>query len=282
MKPISDLLILGIDPAPSKRGNAVVQINIQAGVAHIRPPIQWTHAETRTQLLDLKTSHQYVLLAWDAPLTGPADLNTPGEQDFTQRRLEKVVLQSKPKPPAGISVQGYSGCQHWTISQWLFGLPQVQPNFEPLNDFELVTEDVGGLPERSLVEVHPAVALWQWLKDEYPKNDEDFFCYKKSSRRGIYSQRREKLIQMLATRWRRQLDLEVTDNVIEAAKDSADHFDALIAAVLAYAWAVKDGFVHLVGSRATGAWLLPRTDETKEWARQCNQTSLAKAPAKQP
>src|SRR5580704_8258854 len=68
-----------------------------------------------------------VLVAWDAPLTGPPDPESwTNGQDLTIRKIERF-FRNDPlyKVPKGISVLGYSGCSHWTITRRLLGLHRV-------------------------------------------------------------------------------------------------------------------------------------------------------------
>lgn len=136
------------------------------------------------------------LVCWDAPLTGPPnEASQCFEGDLCTRVIEKYVgggevrwtddeghlvprSQSwRPKstsaeaPPKGISVRGFAGLSHWTITRRVLGLPRVGPYDAPLEALParlLVGASASPPPpdpERpSVVEVHPAVGLWLWLR----------------------------------------------------------------------------------------------------------------------
>jgi len=261
-------LCIGIDPAPSGkagRGNAVVIL--EAGRKLVfRPSVP--HDVIRQQLADWKKSDS-VLLAWDAPLTGPADpdsaeagaRNKELNTDFTTRVIEQVYGNGDWKPDEGISVQGYAGCQHWALTRNLLGLPRVGPYDKKAEDlpFNLLVEKPDDWNGQNVVEVHPALAMWLWLrKDNPPLN----FRYKTAKgctateRRGI----RTKLLERLLETWE---GLGVLPNMLPSDSDrhefekSPDLLDALVGAILAYLWVTRVDDVTLEGDRRKGTFLLP-------------------------
>lgn len=248
------VLCVGVDPAPSgrsARGNAMASIHSSNGKLKIESkPL--SHPALRQRLRDW-AGEPSVLLAWDAPLTGPSaplcvKAGGPGAEtrcDFTQRDIERAFTKAW-KPPKGISVQGYSGCSHWALTRNLLGLPVVGPYDTCHPVFKLLTER----PEVSwnghyVVEVHPALALWLWLRGNHADWD-----YKKSIevRRGMAIQ--------LARKWS-DLGVQLNEADLEKIVVTSDALDAAVAAVLAFSWVVSDSGVQLLGDRAKGAMLLP-------------------------
>lgn len=112
------------------------------------------------------------LVCWDAPLTGPRnpdDAGVPG--DFTQRLIESFFRDGKTglKTPDGVSVRGYGGCPHWTITRSLLGLPRLGPydvGYAGLPFDLLPSARSTGDGRPSVVEIHPGVAAWLWCRDE--------------------------------------------------------------------------------------------------------------------
>ncbi|MDE0507448.1 MAG: hypothetical protein OXI17_02290 [Gammaproteobacteria bacterium] len=113
--------------------------------------------ELREYLDGLAGAKEAVLVCWDAPLTGPFDPDDAGSHrfDFTKRPIERFFPLDETgfKTPKGISVQGYAGCQHWTISRSLLGLPRVGPYDKPENNlpFRLVAASGGPMRSRKSV-----------------------------------------------------------------------------------------------------------------------------------
>jgi hypothetical protein len=261
-------LCIGIDPAPSgkqTRGSAIV--TLKAGeylkIIECEP-----HDGLRKRLKDWKNEDS-VLLAWDAPLTGPADPdsneagapNSELQTDFTTRAIERVYRNDDRELDAGISVQGYAGCQHWALSRNLLGLPRVGPYDKKPEDlpFNLLIQKPDNWEGQNVVEVHPALAMWLWLRDEQPHID---FRYKTSKGRTAGQRRsiRTKLLEKLLDIW---AGMEVPPNMLPSDSDrhkfenSPDLLDALVGAMLAYIWVTRVDDVKLLGDQRKGTFLLP-------------------------
>lgn len=258
---MNDMLIVGVDPAPGK-GSTAVEVTIKNG----EPSITLCNGEKVLSTQELCerfeewNSKPSVLIAWDAPLTGPSDIEKPWENHSLTRRKIEALFAKKDDQIPGISVRGYGGCPHWTISQRMLGLPKLHPTHAG-GDFTLIDADSQKnklIDHRWVVEVHPAVAIWQWLQ----KSDNGW-RYKGSTKE---SQRiRAEFCDRLAEKWKELgLGLDV-GSILEVAKKSDDVLDALTAAVLAYMWVSNDKKVVLVGNKHTGAWLVPENSETKKW-----------------
>lgn len=258
---------VGIDPAPSSKGSAIVEYLAGESPAKIRLRRNVSHPELRADLCRWKSEHPSVLIAWDAPLTGPQDpeANEAGgsgvhsRADFTMRDIEKEIRDEIPDEVEGISVVGYAGCPHWTITRNLLGLPRVGP-FDREWD-ALPYSLLWARPEfwsgHYVLEVHPAVALWAWLKDSDTKITD--WRYKRGSRQ---SQREisGQLLAGLECYWQK-LSLypfvaAIRENRAELI-ESNDLLDALVAAALAALFIPDSARVDLRGNRSRGAMLLP-------------------------
>jgi len=188
-----------------------------------------------------------VLVAWDAPLTGPPDPEVwTGGRDLTMREIERFFGRSGSCPaPNGISVRPYCGCPHWTISRRLLGLPRVGPyDVAGKLPFALASDDRNRPSKgRYVVEVHPAVALWRWCSGDYPgpwKYKKDKKCLKKL--RELMSRRAGKLLS------------DICDD---------DELDAWTGWYLARCWLDRNG-VMLLGNAKTGSFLLPDQSKLRE------------------
>jgi hypothetical protein len=194
-----------------------------------------------------------VLIAWDAPLTGPRDPDKPftNDQDLTIRSIEKFFRKGGPlDPPKGIATLGYGSCPHWTITRALLGLPRVgQYDAKAGLPFNLVTDDEDRPNEgRHVVEVHPAVALWLWCKaDGY---DGDSWQYKGAKKDAIC---RQELSRLMSRRIQRAEVLRAND----------DEFDAWVAWHLAHSW-LSSGGVMLLGNAKHGSFLLPQDEMVRD------------------
>ena len=258
---------VGIDPGPAKGlhcydsyGRHHVDLNC-----------------SRSYLGDL-AKEDSILICWDAPLTGPSAValrsDTLKGSDLTQRPIEKFFSQSKWhfKAPKGISILPYSGCSHWTISRSLLGLPRMGPfDISDGLPFQLCQESVFQGKGAWVVEVHPAVAMWLWTKDEICLTSWE---YKKDIR--IADSILECLLKIL-----RDSNLhDALESVKEfcrpadtAPKGFDDILDACIAYILGELWIIGDPRVMLLGDERTGSMLVPRSSNLiKQWDAFCAKT----------
>lgn len=220
--------VIGIDVAPAKGGHVCEDGS---------PPKEMKPCDLDSYLKGLPDN---VLIAWDAPLTGPPDVEAWTDcQDLTTREIERFFGPSGPLPaPPGISVRSYCGCPHWTISRRLLGLPRVGPyDMEAELPFRIVTNDQDRpVTGHHVVEVHPAVAIWRWCSAHHdgPWN------YKKNQKC------RDELGRLMSRRIRK----------VEVAGADDDELDAWTAWYLAHCWLERRG-VMLLGNARTGSFLLP-------------------------
>ncbi len=259
--------IIGIDPAPGKKSAVYVP---RIGFAEFSP----------SELGEfLTTCHGGdVLLCWDAPLTGTRDPDGPisdEKGDHTKRAIERWLSRAYPKMPDGISVQGYAGCQHWTITRRLLGLPRVGIYDSTEIPFRLAAEPLAPPTAKAwVVEVHPALAMWLWLKGPPTGEERRTWRYKGAARgaqKAVQNVDPADLFEALEKRLG-SMAPQLADAFVVARnglekKDplTPDRLDAFVAWLLGHLWlnplAIADetARVHLYGDKRTGAMLLPAT-----------------------
>lgn len=198
------------------------------------------------------------LVCWDAPLTGPRDSDDAGVPgDFTQRLIESFFRDGKTglKTPDGVSVRGYGGCPHWTITRSLLGLPRVgryDVAYDELPFDLLPSASSTGDTRPSVVEIHPGVAAWLWCR--HARDGDASWAYKKDS--SVLSELWEIIRCMANDLWQ--------DGPTPA---NDDQFDAAVGYILGRAYVaeveVGIGRVSTLGDRRTGSFLLPDTPDLR-------------------
>lgn len=237
--------VIGIDPAPSKK--TVIYDGEQF--------IEISAIELKKEYLDKVKAD--TLICWDAPLTGGMSENfEDGDSPFYQRRIEQLINKIMPKVE-GISTLPYAGCSHWAITQHCFGFPLINDEFKPMKQtpFKLIfNQDEQDKPfeGKYIVEVHPALALWLWLKDKV----EDWNYKGGTGKNKKTSAEKKEIIKKIITELNEKLSFNVP---LEIEKD--DYLDAYIAWKLGDLWINEKKKVILVGNKNTGAMLLPNVDD---------------------
>lgn len=285
------MIVVGIDPAPGKGLMICGDPKSDKVFTHVN--ISEAHFYI-VNLANKEVNQEGVLICWDSPLTGPPNgylnptnhlsLSKLDPNPYVQRRIEKTLTTlvkaraidstSKPSKVSGISTLPYSQCSHWTISRAVLGLPRVGPYDRTDNlPFRLITENmVPTKPENCVIEVHPALALWLWLKDKRDDNagtanDGDgrpswrYKSGKKADRQAVFKDL-----------WVSFRDLDCVRSVLddsgkfpEEPEDDGthdgthddDHLDAMVAYTLGKLWLRGDGSVKLYGDESCGSMLLP-------------------------
>jgi predicted nuclease with RNAse H fold len=222
--------VLGIDPAPSKKNVIFDGENFYE---------KYNKKELKAQELKeyIKALSKDTLICWDAPLSFDVS-----KGDFYYRPIEKFFkYYNKDKLPKGISMMPIAGCSHWLMSQYVVGYPAV--NCEN-NEILLITkkEDLQ-VNKLKIIEVHPALAIWIWLKDE---NIEEW-KYKKTK------QSFEEILKILKNKNIVNLDLP---------KHNDDYLDSYIAWKLGNMLMQKPESVMLLGDES-GCILVPKDEEIK-------------------
>lgn len=183
-----------------------------------------------------------MLICWDAPLFHSNDEYLDATQTpYYTRNIEAFFSKKNGIAlPSGISVLGYAGCPHWSITQALTGYPLVHSFFKGFDPpFELVFDK--NKITKSIVEVHPAVAIWIWCKGETPKIDDWHYKGPKKVTKTFDS-----IIEIL----KRKGIIEGIDITTD------DQLDAYIAWKLGMEW-ITGNIVYILGNNETGAFLLP-------------------------
>ena len=252
-----DLRVISVDPAPGKESTIFDGRDFSTKTGH----------GLRSYLDEPGNRTPETLLCWDAPLTGPADPASAGTgRDFTQRLIESFFMQSKAgfKTPKGISVRPYSGCPHWTITRSLLGLPRTGPydlDFQQL-PFRLLPAPPSEKADRpSVVEIHPAVAVWLWCKDIRRKAST--WNYKGKRNDGIRKELWCIILERTGFPWGNR-----------RTPTNDDEFDAAVGYLLGSMYFQRRGStngnpcVEILGDRCTGALLLPADpDLEKSWGK---------------
>lgn len=235
--------MIAVDPAPGKEST------LFDGTTFLRRDARGL----RAYLDQPRNRTRETLLCWDAPLTGPRDPASAGTfpSDFTQRRVERFFRQKETgfQTPKGISVLGYSGCQHWTITRSLLGLPRTGPydiDYRRLPYHLLPGPDTECAERASVVEVHPAVAAWLWCRGARDKRWE----YKKDV--AIRNEMWSIILARTGFPW------------VGGHPRDDDEFDAAVAYILGSLYvrdrsgaAEDERGVTILGDRFTGSFLLP-------------------------
>jgi len=155
-----DLMLIGIDPAPTKPAAVVYgTAGSTPATAEVAPRL------LATWLRDIMANHPGVLVAWDAPLSFSPTFG------FSDRPIDKTVRafvaeQVKAKnggfENGAISALPFSGCPHWAITCEAVGTP-----FGDRQRFLMPTSR-DELKERGsyLIEVHPAVTIGMWWLEQ--------------------------------------------------------------------------------------------------------------------
>lgn len=238
----ADWKVVGIDPAPRK-GLSVFdedgfrQVKVEKAPAYIDSLF--------------KTSNK-ILICWDSPLTAPSKTSEIEKSVFTQRAIESFFSSQDWRTPKGISVRGYSGCPHWTISRYLLGLPQV--GRYDANDIPFALCCDGEMPKsgKCVVEVHPAVAIWLALS--------------RKDRSWEYKKDKDVLKDLLKDMTNTELFGPVLEECSKPPNND-DELDALVAYSLGRAWLSGEYSVGSLGDRKSGSFLLPIDKPLKEaWA----------------
>ena len=291
MNVMSDIKVIGIDPAPFKKstvfdGDKVLSELLNKKFKSNNGFYEFKPHELVCVIKKIKENNKEnnnnILICWDAPLTGP-DFNNIEEcknnkvkfyeGNFSDRKIEKWLrLKVKPKekkdpPLKTVTVRYYSGLVHWTITKYIFGLPEMggadscdNLPFQLLTDDKMKDLDQWNKSKNSIVEVHPAVAIYIIYEEakrnckkafpDYKNNKEDLECLWGSIKcHPFFNEVRVCKNEVSKDKCEENCKMEININ-------THDELDALVAYTLGKNW-VKDNGVKLIGDKNTGAMLLP-------------------------
>jgi len=237
--------ILGIDPAPSKQSVVFDGEKFKKYNAN--------------ELKELITKTKNTLICWDAPLG--FDVNT---NDFYYRPIElffkannKKINDFQIKPPSGISVLPIAGCPHWLISQYIVGYPTIDS--KSLKIPLIIKKEDFKLNSTQIVEVHPALAIWIWLKNKNLQKDEwKYKCQKKYIKKKAFN----KILSLLKEKNIINLEKLNPQDKKEIINFNDDYLDAYIA------WKLGDLLINsskvMILGEKSGSILLPYDKELKD------------------
>ena len=246
--------VLGIDPAPSKKSVAFDGENFHA----------FSIPELEEFLEEEKKSHKSILVSWDAPLSGALDkenfsLSIRKIESFFYRQSKTAKSLDEGRGiPHGISTLGFSGCPHWTISQYLFGLPILNSKLQKSSVFKLLmSRDKLNSTGLYITEIHPALSIWILLKQELQNHQlfQDSWQYKGNSAKDTLK-RREMLIESL-------LSLTLVKDVLKTDVNiqSDDELDAFVCWLMGARLVQNDKRVTIYGDAIRGSFLLPMDED---------------------
>ncbi|NJC27030.1 hypothetical protein [Neolewinella antarctica] len=281
--------VIGIDPAPSNDSYIFDPSGVLNWTAGRKNPCK-SKSDSRViratpyQLLSAvkklaRKQDEKVLICWDAPLTGYV---WDEVQKITQGRLYTRPIEKKYQDenlPNGINTLGFAAAPHWTISQLALEYPRMMSDdkYKTSPPIKLLTKNKNRSLEYfsspKVVEVHPAVAMYYWLKEESFTDDGDntfqgdqiSWKYKpksKSEKNKEYRVTPKDCFKKLEHRFTVLKELDLKEPLKVAPGYSRDGpLDAIVAWLLGRLWLDTEE-VTLDGDREGGAWLLPKSAVT--------------------
>jgi len=240
--------VLGIDPAPAK----------DSVVFDGRDFKTFDPRELKEYIDTLSKEEEFLFIAWDVPLSAALDDNN---FSLTIRKIERFFNRNGRHAkelhiPEGISTLGFSSCPHWTVSQYIFGYPVINPHFQNNIDFELVMDNETLIKSRAghyITEIHPALSMWILLKNII---DDELFnsSWKYKGDSSMRTKKRSHIIveHLFALEFVREyID---TDNI---SITTDDELDAFVCWLMGRALGDNDPRVRIYGDKSNGSFLLP-------------------------
>lgn len=252
--------IIGVDPAPGKASCAFDGKDWH-WLGGVKSNLRGNDLSDVVAKLGKLTSHESVLVCWDAPLA--MSLNYEHHQKVNPLSSRPIELQLR-RLPTGISTGSFSGVCHWTISQYCWGLPNVRdaqnvvfPHSEIGGQWSLVVDDEPIEKGKWLAEVHPAVGVYALLVQLGLRSQGDEWRYKgkKEYRDKI------KMPQLILRLLKKLIESSQggTEAGLVAARDAFndqvasmgdDKIDAFVAWLMGFLW-VHKGCVKLSGAEVS-------------------------------
>lgn len=246
--------VIGVDPASGAKGSV-----IYCPLSHpeklqptqnskCSPPFYRLDGREMTEYIQ-KIKEENVLVAWDAPLTGTGENH---DQSQTTRAIERLL--SREIKESGVNTRGYAMLSHWVVSRRVLGLPRVGPYDLSLNrlPLKLITFEEEGLAAGAhVVEVHPTVAMYCWLT-------EDFQPYKGSK---LNAESKRRAIQANQKALAKKPALAALNP--DKAMQNDDELDAYLAYALGHLWLQGNHKVFFLGNAEQGGILLPNSKYTE-------------------
>jgi len=243
--------VISIDPAPVKKATVFDGEKFEL-VGALKLP---------EYVRDLTQDDSVKLLCWDAPLTGPPILSRESDihpSHYYSRKIDRFFGSKHGlATPEGISVRPYAGCSHWAVTRASLGYPWlgdycVKGDTLPFKLADQKCDVTKGGPW--LVETHPAVAMWLWLKDS-PPDLNGSWKYKKSL----------STVRVLWTTLCQKWPDDLSEPLCAAARDfkeakskiNDDMLDTAVGWVLGKMLLAGEGKASILGTYDTGTFLLP-------------------------
>lgn len=262
---------LGIDPAPGK------------GLVVFDPePVDHHHFRhvpascAREWLATQREAHPDLLVGWDAPLF--ADFTS----SYTERPIETLLKRTPRQPGLGpaVSVRGYGGCPHWTISIDVLGHP-LPWSVEASGRLPLVFpgDDLTG---GGVVETHPAVALAMlWPSGDLPVYKGSPRAEAKAGVDKITSVLRERCEAVFGVGFV-ELPADARETVtVGGGSPRGIGMDDLLDAQVSYLCvaAMERGKAILLGDRWRGGFVVARTEKALAWQARYEERFFGAGPA---
>ncbi len=195
------------------------------------------------------------VIGWDAPLSAAIEVEN---FDLFSREIERFFGAKKLLGiPKGISTLGYASCSHWSITQYIFGLPIVNPKLQKASKYHHINEK-SELQDCSfgVVETHPALSIYILLKEMLALQLQDDWRYK-GSPKSITQKNFLLLKEAIITH---PLSKKYAPIESKAIKDN-DYLDTYVCYLLTKAFVMSDESVMIYGDRSFGTFLLPKDKE---------------------
>jgi hypothetical protein len=251
-----DVPRIGIDPAPGKglvvfdprRGRGDEFEHVPATIARV-----W---------LERQRARREPLVGWDAPLFGSFS------GVYTERPIESFM---KNKLGPAVSVRGFAGCPHWTISLDVLGYPMPSWLATSVKS-RLPLRFPGDVVASGVVETHPAVALamaWPQGAGNLPSykpraNPKVTKAAAKAAVRDIEAVLRKRAKDVFGVPW---VNLPTQ---IPSAINLDDLLDAEISFLCVEA--MCRGRAMLLGDREHGGFVVPKTAAASHWQMKYRET----------
>ena len=230
--------LIGVDPAPAKKS-----------VVFDGERFSQFEADELKEYLESFGSD--TLISWDAPL------GDDFSQSLSYKPIERV-LNSKSsyidgkKPPRGISTLPFSGCPHWSISQYVLGYPIINKDIidsSKLKFHQVFSKKDISKTKPNVIEAHPAFAMWVWLRDRV--DFEDNWRYKGDKKaKEKFEVLKEALFELEFVKRYADIKSMIVDD---------DHLDSFLAYLLLDRFLVDEARIY--GDRKMGVMLLPKLDD---------------------
>jgi hypothetical protein len=260
---MSQTRILGIDPAPSKPNTVFDGERFRFLDAF----------ELKAFLKKESASDDKVLVCWDAPLMELSDERLKdsahkGGTPFHSRDIDDTLNERFPtNEKSEVSVRPYAGCPHWAVTKYCLGLPRSGDFDKSYTPFPLMTDDEDrNKLGKGVVEVHPALGLYYWIKGKEDPEEDLFSKYRDNRKKKFTEEMRGVVDSVLSSESQTAYKRMSGETISNENVDAGDLVDAAVAYELGKNWVNENGNerIRLYGGKQEGALLLPPEKEIEE------------------